>query len=129
MATKAKKTVAKAKKTVAKAKKVVKQAKKTEKLQQFSVETVTTFYEVHIVQAKDQEEAEFIAMNSDYNISKYLGTQIVQIAPCSNEEMNRFEKVDDYFFRGVATIDENGYLIYKNLDGTINANMKPQKIR
>jgi hypothetical protein len=119
----------KAKKTVAKAKKVVKPAKKTEKLQQFSVETVTTFYEVHIVQAKDQEEAEFIAMNSDYNISKYLGTQIVQIAPCSNEEMNRFEKVDDYFFRGVAAIDEGGYLIYKNLDGTINANMKPQKIR
>jgi hypothetical protein len=119
----------KVKKTVAKAKKVVKPAKKTEKLQQFSVETVTTFYEVHIVQAKDQEEAEFIAMNSDYNISKYLGTQIVQIAPCSNEEMNRFEKVDDYFFQGVATIDEGGYLIYKNLDGTINTSMKPQKIR
>ena len=119
----------KAKKTVAKVKKVAKVVQKTEKLQQFSVETVTTFYEVHMVQAKDEIEAEFIAMNSDYNASKYLGTQIVQILPCSNEEVKRFEKVDSYFFEGVATIDENDHLIYLNRDGTVNGNMKPVKIR
>ena len=62
----------KAKKTVAKVKKVAKAVQKTENLQQFSVETVTTFYEVHMVRAKDEAEAEFIAMNSDYNASKYL---------------------------------------------------------
>ena len=112
-----------------KEKKTVAKVKKTEKLQQFSVETVTTFYEVHMVQAKDEIEAEFIAMNSDYNASKYLGTQIVQILPCSNEEIKRFEKVDSYFFQGVAKVDKNGCLIYTNLDGTVNENMKPQKIR
>lgn len=119
----------KAKKTVVKAKKVEKVAKKTEKLQQFSVETVTTFYEVHMVRAKDEAEAEFIARNSDYNASKYLGTQIVQILPCSDEEVQRFAKVDSYFFEGVATVDENGYLNYLNRDGTVNGNMKPIKIR
>lgn len=119
----------KAKKTVAKVKKVAKVVQKTEKLQQFSVETVTTFYEVHMVRAKDETEAEFIAMNSDYNASKHLGTQIVQILPCSDEEVNRFAKIDGYFFEGVATVDENGYLNYLNRDGTVNGNMKPVKIR
>ena len=112
-----------------KTKKVVTKAKKTENLQKFSVETITTFYEVHHVLAKDEAEAEFIAMNSDYNASKHVGTQIVQILPCSDEEIQRFEKLDSYFFQGTAHIDENGYLIYLNRDGSVNVNMKPTKIR
>ena len=112
-----------------KVKKVAKKVEKTEKLQKFSVETVTTFYEVHVVLAKDEEEAQFIAENSDYNASKHLGTQTVQILPCSDDDLKRFAKVDNYFFDGVAKVDDNGYLIYLNSEGKVNENMKPTKIR
>lgn len=95
----------------------------------FAVETVNTFYEVHIVHAKDEEEAKFIAQNSDYNASKWLGQQIANISECSDSDLVRFKKIDDYFFNGSAKIDENGRLLYIKEDGTINGNMPIEKIR
>jgi hypothetical protein len=94
----------------------------------FAVETVSTFYEVHIVHAKNQEEAELIARNSDYNASKWLGQQVANISECSDSDLERFSKIDDYFFRGYAKIDEEGCLVYMKEDGTINGNMPKEKI-
>ena len=119
----------KAKKAVKKIKKVTKTTEKKQKLQKFSVEIVQTFYEVMIVNAKDEDEARFIAENADYNASKWLGSQIVQVLPCSDEDKARFRKLDDYFFEGTAEIDGAGNLIYRQEDGSINENMKPRKIR
>jgi hypothetical protein len=94
----------------------------------FAVETVNTFYEVHIVHAKNEEEARFIAENSDYNASKWLGQQIANISECSDSDLVRFKKIDDYFFAGSAKVDEDGCLVYIKEDGTINGNMPRQKI-
>jgi hypothetical protein len=109
--------------------KTEKKANSSKKLKRFAVETVNTFYEVHIVHAKDEDEAKLIAENSDYNASKWLGQQIANISECSDSDLKRFKKVDDYFFEGSAKIDENGYLIYIREDGKINGNMPSTKIR
>jgi hypothetical protein len=95
----------------------------------FIVETVNTFYEAHVVYAKDEEEAEFIAQNSDYNASKWLGSQVANITDCTEEGIHRISKLDSYFFKGAATIDKDDYLIYVNEYGIIHGNMPVAKIR
>ncbi|MFZ9241383.1 MAG: hypothetical protein ACO22R_09600 [Chitinophagaceae bacterium] len=88
----------------------------------FVVETVSTFYEVHLVEAESEEEAKKIAGNSDYNASKWLGQQIANISEFKEEDLPRLKQIDSYFFDGYAGID-NGYLRYYRMDGTVNGNM------
>lgn len=90
----------------------------------FAVETVSTFTEVHVVFAKDEEEAKKIAANSDYNSSKWLGQQVVRIRKCKDKDIKRYKKEDSYFFDGAAMIDDENYVVYTDLDGkVINQNM------
>jgi hypothetical protein len=95
----------------------------------FIVETVNTFVEAHVVYAKDEEEAQFIAENSDYNASKWLGQFVSNISDCTEEGIQRISKLDSYFFQGAATIDENGFRVYVNDDGSQHGNMPLEKIR
>lgn len=78
----------------------------------YIVETFSTFREVHIVEAENQEVAEKIAGNSDYNMSKWLGQQIATIYPFSEEHIQRFREEDQYFWDGVKSVNADGYLCY-----------------
>lgn len=94
----------------------------------FVVETVNTFYEIHLVDAVDEDEARLIVQNSDYNASKWLGQQVANISEFKESDMPRLKNVDSYFFQGVATIEDD-YLVYKNMDGSAHGSMPSQKIR
>ena len=94
----------------------------------FLVETVSTFYEVHLVEAENEEEAKFITEHSDYNASKWLGQQIANVSEFDERDMPRLKNVDDYFFDGYSTIEDD-YLLYRKMDGTLNGNMPANKIR
>lgn len=94
----------------------------------FVVETVNTFYEVHLVDAENEEEAQFIVQNSDYNASKWLGQQVANISEFQKTDLPRLKKVDSFFFEGVATIEDD-YLVYKNLDGSPHGSMPTNKVR
>jgi len=94
----------------------------------FVVETVSNFYEIHVVEAENEEEAKFIAQNSDYNASKWLGQQVANISEFAESDMPRLEKVDSYFFDGYVTIEDD-YLIYRKMNGELNGNMPQEKIR
>ena len=94
----------------------------------FVVETVSSFYEVHLVEAENEEEAQFITQNSDYNASKWLGQQVANISKFDERDMPRLKKVDSYFFEGYATIEDD-YLLYRKMDGTLNGSMPQNKIR
>ena len=90
----------------------------------FAVETLSTFAEVHVVYAKDEEEAKKIAANSDYNTSKWLGQQVIRIRKCKDKDIERYKQEDQYFFNGAAMIDDENYVIYTDLEGKeINENM------
>jgi predicted porin len=69
-----------------------KKNKKNEELKRFSVETTSTFYEVHIVHAKNEEEAKLIAASADYNFSKWLGQNFVNVREAKDKDIERFRE-------------------------------------
>lgn len=81
------------------------------------VETLQTFREIHIIEADDYETAKKIALDSDYNMSKFLGTQILTVYPHSEERLKQFQNEDDYFWEGVKSVDAEGYLCYQHPGG------------
>jgi hypothetical protein len=95
----------------------------------FAVESISTFKEVHIVEAESVEEAQFIAQHSDYNVSKWLGQQFSTVTEYDERDRPRFEQLDSYFFEGYAYVDETGHLGYKKMNGEENGNMPRTKIR
>lgn len=108
----------------------MKKSQKKQKLKRFVVETTSNFHEVHVVYAKDEEEAKFIAQQADYNSSNWLGQQFIGVFDATNEKIAEYEARDEYFFRGASKIDEEGYLIYTNYDGKqVNQNMRKEKVR
>ena len=85
----------------------------------FAVETLSSFAEVHVVYAKDEEEAKKIAANADYNTSKWLGQQVVRIRDCGKKQIERYKQEDKYFFDGAAMIDDENFVVYTDLDGKV----------
>jgi uncharacterized protein (DUF2147 family) len=85
----------------------------------FAVETVSTFAEVFIVYAENEEEAKKIAANADYNTSKWLGQQVIRIRDCGKKQIERYMQEDKYFFNGAAMIDDEGFIVYTDLDGKV----------
>lgn len=83
----------------------------------YIVETFSTFREIHVVEAENQEIAEKIASNSDYNMSKWLGHQVATVYEYSDEHVARFRNEDQYFWDGVKSIDADGYLCYQRPGG------------
>jgi hypothetical protein len=107
-----------------------KKEQKKQKLKRFVVQSVSTFVEFHIVHAKNEKEAKFIAKNADYNTSKWLGQQVIDISECSDDDVKKLKKRDDYFFNGSAKIDKDGNLFYTDLSGNIeNGRMPVEKVR
>lgn len=94
----------------------------------FAVESVSTFFEVHLVEAESEEQAKIIAQHSDYNASKWLGQQISNVMKYKDSRQARYDKIDSYFFDGYAYVDETGHLGYKKMNGQENGNMPKQKI-
>ena len=96
-----------------------KKEKKTEELKRFSVETLSSFYEVHIVYAKDEEEAKLIAASSDYNLSNWLGQNVINVREAKDKDIERFKEMDEYFFNGAARVDDDNYVIYTDIEGKV----------
>jgi len=85
----------------------------------FAVETLSTFAEVHIVYAENEEEAKKIAANADPNTSKWLGQQVIRIRDCGKKQIERYKQEDKYFFDGAAMIDDENFVVYTDLDGKV----------
>lgn len=83
----------------------------------YIVETFSSFREIHVVEAENEEIAKKIAADSDYNMSKWLGQQVATIYPYSEDQIERFRKEDDYFWEGVKGVDAEGYLTYQKPGG------------
>lgn len=84
----------------------------------FIVETISTFREVHVVEAETREIAEKIAAAADYNMSKWLGQQVLTVYPHTDQDIERFRAEDEYFWDGVASVDAESFLTYKHPFGS-----------
>jgi hypothetical protein len=94
----------------------------------FVVETINTFYEAHLVEAENEEEAKLIAAHSDYNASKWLGQQVANVSKYDKRDLPRLKQLDTYFFEGYATLEDD-CVVYYRMDGTLNGKMPSEKIR
>jgi hypothetical protein len=93
----------------------------------FAVETVSTFAEVHVVFAEDEEEAKKIAANSDPNTSKWLGQQAIRVRDCGKKQIVRYKQEDKYFFEGSAMIDDENFIVYTDLEGKVINEAMPKE--
>ena len=93
----------------------------------FAVETVSTFAEVFIVYAENEEEAKKIAANADYNTSKWLGQTVIRVRDCGKKQIKRYLEEDEFFFGGAAAINEEGYLVYTDLEGKVINSAMPKE--
>lgn len=90
----------------------------------FAVESLSTFAEVHIVYAKDEEEAKKIAAEADSNTSNWLGQKVIRVRDCGKKQIVRYKQEDKYFFEGAAMIDDENFIVYTDIDGKeINEHM------
>ena len=88
----------------------------------FIVETLQTFHEVHVIEAENEEQAKKISEQSDYNASIYLGQTNVDVQKFSESKLKRRKEREPYFFDGYTAV-EDGSLVYRKPDGTLNGNM------
>ena len=93
----------------------------------FAVETLSTFTEVHVVFAENEEEAKKIAAIADYNTSKWLGQQVIRVRDCGKKQIVRYKQEDKYFFEGAAMIDDEKFVVYTDLDGKIINEAMPKE--
>ena len=94
----------------------------------YTFEMLRTYSTLFEIEAENQEEAQFILQHSDYNASKWLGQQVANVSEFDERDMLRLKQVDTYFFEGYATIEDD-YLLYRKMDGSLNGNMPPNKVR
>jgi len=82
----------------------------------YIVETLNAFRNVHIVEAENEEEALNIASVADDNWQEFLGQMKIDCQEYTEEHMNIFRK-KEYFWNGVCTRDEDGYVAYIHPSG------------
>ena len=88
----------------------------------FIVETLQTFQEVHVIEAENEEQAKKISEQTDYNASIHLGQTIIDVQKFSEAKLKRWKEREPYFFDGYAVV-EDGSLVYRKPDGSLNGNM------
>ena len=93
----------------------------------FIVETLQTFHECHVIEAENEEQAKKIAEQSDYNASIHLGQICVDVQKFSESKLKRWRERESYFFEGYSAV-EDGNLVYRKADGTLNGKMPTYKI-
>lgn len=79
----------------------------------FVVESLNTFYEIFIIEAENEEQAKKMSLDCEYNTSKWLGQQFVNVSDFDIKDLDKYSKNDPYFYEGYASID-NGCLSYKD---------------
>jgi hypothetical protein len=94
----------------------------------YIVEVFSNFREIHVVEAENEEIAKKIAVDSDYNMSKWLGQQIAAVYPHSQDHVQRFQNEDEYFWDGVKGVDSEGYLTYQKFGGEFIRSSTGEKI-
>jgi len=78
----------------------------------YTVKAINTFVEIFFVEAETEEEAQKVAMNSDYNASKWVGMQVYETSEYEESDYKRAKNLDSYVYPGFSKFDESGNVIY-----------------
>jgi hypothetical protein len=84
----------------------------------YLVEVLSTFRNVYVVEAENEEDALLVAENSDDNWQEWLGQQKLDVRVYDDSQKEYFKSKDKYFWEGYTSLDENGHLVYHHPDGS-----------
>jgi hypothetical protein len=88
-------------------------------MKKFVVESVCTFYEIHVVEAENETQATLVAEHADDNWQKFLGTTNIDINEYTDARIAYF-KEKDYFWDGCSYVDSDGFIAYRFPNGDTN---------
>jgi hypothetical protein len=90
----------------------------------YLVEVLSTFRNVYVVEAENEEDALLVTENCDDNWQEWLGQQKLDVRPYTEEQKEYFKSKDKYFWEGHASLDENGHIVYHHPDGSHRVDVK-----
>jgi hypothetical protein len=90
----------------------------------YLVEVLSTFRNVYVVEAENEEDALLVTENCDDNWQEWLGQQKLDVRPYTEEQRNYFKNKDKYFWEGHTSLDENGHIVYHYPDGSQRVDVK-----
>lgn len=77
----------------------------------YIVESIGMFRMIHVVEAKDEDEAFEVAKRADENWQEHLGEMKIDVQPFTEEHIKHF-KEKEFWWSGVSKLDENGKVTY-----------------
>lgn len=90
----------------------------------YLVEVLSTFRNVYVVEADNEEDALLVTENCDDNWQEWLGQQKLDVRPYTEEQKEHFKSKDNYFWEGYSSLDENGHIVYHHPDGSQRVDVK-----
>lgn len=84
----------------------------------YIVETLSTFRQVHVVEANSEDEAFALAENADDNWQEHLGVMKYSITECTEQTLAPYKEMK-YFWDGVSSFDADGNIKYVYPDGRV----------
>ena len=84
----------------------------------YIVETLSTFRQVHVVEANSEDEALALAENADDNWQEHLGVMKYSITECTEQTLAPYKEMK-YFWDGVSSFDVDGNIKYVYPDGRV----------
>jgi hypothetical protein len=85
----------------------------------YIVESIGMFRQIHVVEAKNEEEAYEIAETADDNWQEFLGTTKVDVTEFTEEHISVFRK-KEFFWEGESFKDESGAIKYRHPNGSVS---------
>jgi hypothetical protein len=84
----------------------------------YIVETISTFRQVHVVEADSEFDALYLAEHADDNWQDHLGVMKYSITECTEQTLAPY-KAMKYFWDGVASLDADRNIKYVYPDGRV----------
>jgi GTP cyclohydrolase II len=87
-------------------------------MKKYIVETISTFRNVHVIEAENEDHLLQIADECDPNWDDWLGSIKHDVTEYSEEAIAKY-KNKKYFWDGSVFVDDEGYVCYRDQDGNV----------
>lgn len=84
----------------------------------YIVETLSTFRQVHVVEADSEADALYLAEHADDNWQEHLGIVKHSIMECTEQTLASYKQMK-YFWDGVTSLDADRNIKYVYPDGRV----------
>ena len=87
-------------------------------MKKYIVETISTFRNVHVIEAENEDHLLQIANECDPNWDDWLGSLMHDVTEYSEEAIVKYEN-KKYFWDGSVFVDKDGCVCYRDREGNV----------